>query len=165
MKFFVEQIAIAPADPKAAMELLKAMGAVDWAHDHVTAEGTVFDMSGQTNEADLAFNYEIFSGKGEFEVLNYTDGINWVDVQRDASGQSIVSHLGMHCSAEDLAHWRLFFVQRNIKVVQEVMTQEHTNDIIAGKRWYNYVIFDTRRILGVDLKFIVRRDHPGKVGG
>ena len=30
------------------------------------------------------------------------------------------------------------------------------NPVIAGKRTYNYVIFDTKKILGVDVKFIVR---------
>jgi hypothetical protein len=35
----------------------------------------------------------------------------------------------------------------------------HTNPVISGKRWYNYVIFDTKEILGVDLKFIVRKEH------
>jgi hypothetical protein len=38
------------------------------------------------------------------------------------------------------------------------MTISHTNPVIAGKRWYTYVIFDTRSILGIDLKFIVRRE-------
>jgi hypothetical protein len=44
-------------------------------------------------------------------------------------------------------------------VAQEVLTQSHTNPVISGKRWYNYVIFDTKDILGVDLKFIVRKEH------
>ena len=46
--------------------------------------------------------------------------------------------------------------ERGIKVAQEVFTKSHTNPVIAGKRKYNYVIFDTKEILGVDLKFIVR---------
>jgi hypothetical protein len=74
-----------------------------------------------------------------------------------------VSHLGMHCSAEELLKWRQFFADRSIAVAQEVMTQSHSNPAIAGQRWYNYVIFDTKDILGVDLKFIVRRAAPGTV--
>ena len=153
MKFFIEQIAICPKDPKAAKELLEAIGATDWSEDHVKAKGTVYGDNG-SNEADLSFNYDIFDGK-EFEVLNYTEGNNWM-ARPDRFNS--VSHLGMHCSAEDLMRWRQFFIERNIPVAQEVFTQSHTNPVIAGKRSYNYVIFDTKGILGVDLKFIVRID-------
>ena len=66
----------------------------------------------------------------------------------------------MHCSAEELVQWRAFFAERDIPVAQEVFTESHTNPVIAGQRWYNYVIFDTKDILGVDLKFIVRLAEP-----
>ena len=48
-------------------------------------------------------------------------------------------------------------------MAQEVFTESHTNPVIAGKRSYNYVIFDTREILGVDLKFIVRINKDDSV--
>ena len=158
MKFTIEQIAICPKNPIAAKKLLSEIGAVDWSEDHVVASGKVFSHEG-TNEADLSFNYEIFSGK-EFEVLNYTSGRNWVD---DSVGRNVVSHLGMHCSGDDLLKWREFFKERQINVAQEVFTESHTNPVIAGKRSYNYVIFDTREILGVDLKFIVRINKDDSV--
>ena len=151
MKFTIEQIAIVPTDPVAAKKLLSEIGAIDWSEDHVVATGLVFGEHG-TNEADLSFNYDLFSGK-EFEVLNYTEGNNWIDSRGE---RNTVSHLGMHCSADDLKLWRVFFEERGIKVAQEVFTDSHTNPVIAGKRSYNYVIFDTKRILGVDLKFIIR---------
>lgn len=152
MKFIIEQIAIVPKDPVAAKKLLAEIGATEWSEDHVVATGKVFGIEG-TNEANLSFNYDIFAGK-EFEVLDYTSGPNWMDdLQR---GRNAVSHLGMHCSAEELVKWRAFFAERFIMVAQEVLTDSHTNPVIAGKRSYNYVIFDTKEILGVDLKFIVR---------
>jgi hypothetical protein len=152
MKFVIEQIAIAPKDPVRAKILLAEMGAVEWHNDHVVASGKVFGKAG-TNEADLSFNYELFGGK-EFEILDYTSGDNWVE-QR---GRNTVSHLGMHCSAEELVEWRKFFAERGFPVAQEVFTDSHTNPVIAGKRKYNYVIFDTKEVLGVDMKFIVRID-------
>lgn len=158
MKFFIEQIALCPKDPVAAKKLLSEIGAATWHDDHVVAQGLVYGLPG-TNEADLSFNYEAFLGR-ELEVLNYTDGPNWME---EPSRVNSVSHLGMHCSAEELVQWRAFFAERNIPVAQEVMTQSHINPAIAGTRWYNYVIFDTKDILGVDLKFIVRRDAPGSV--
>lgn len=153
MKFKIEQVAICPKNTEAAMKLLMELGLNEWVFDHVTAKGKVYGQDGN-NEADLAFNYTAIDGK-EFEVLHYTTGPNWME---DLSRLNSVSHLGMHCTAEELIGWRKFFADRNIAVAQEVMTEKHTNAYIAGKRWYNYVIFDTRELLGVDLKFIVRRD-------
>lgn len=153
MKFFIEQLAICPRDPAAAKELLAAMEVSSWSNDHVVAKGKVYGEEG-TNEADLSFNYDIFAGK-EFEILDYTSGANWME---HPERYNSVSHLGMHCSAEDLLQWRDFFAGRDILVAQEVFTESHTNPVIAGKRSYNYVIFDTKDILGVDLKFIVRID-------
>ena len=152
MKFTIEQIAICPKNPTAAKKLLIEIGAVDWVEDHVVATGLVYGDHG-TNEADLSFNYDIFSGK-EFEVLDYTSGNNWMDSEK--RGRNSVSHLGMHCTEDELTLWRSFFEERDIKVAQQVFTDSHTNAAIAGKRSYNYVIFDTKDILGVDLKFIVR---------
>ncbi len=153
MKFVCDQIAIAPKDPVAAKQLLSEMGAQTWAKDHVVAEGRVFGRQ-SVNEANLLFNYDLVSGK-EFEILDYTDGPNWMDIG-PGRGRGSVSHLGMHCSMEHLSLWRKFFAARDISVVQEVLTRSHTNNAIAGKRRYDYVIFGTRDILGVDLKFIVR---------
>lgn len=154
MTFNIEQVALCPRDPAAAKELLTAMGAGEWAEDHVVASGTVRGDSA-ASEADLAFEYELLSGSArELEVLHYTRGTNWM------AGQHRVSHLGMHCSREELEQWRTFFAERGIPVAQELWTDGHSNPHIAGKRWYHYVIFDTYDILSVDVKFIVRRDHP-----
>lgn len=154
LKFKIEQVALCPPDPEAAIELLTAMGAGDWARDHVIANGEVFEDPGR-NEADLAFEYNMLKGANELEVLHYTDGPNWMDEYRPRA-----SHLGMHCTEVELECWREFFEERGIPVAQEVKTESHTNPHIAGKRWYNYVIFDTYDILGIDIKFIVRSDKP-----
>lgn len=155
MKFDIQQIAIAPANTERAIELLIALGAGEWARDHVVANGQVHGKKAR-NEANLAFNYELVPGK-EFEVLTYTAGENWLDANMDGN---CVSHLGMHCTEAELAEFRAFFEQRGIAVAQEVFTESHTNPVIAGQRWYHYTIFATREILGVDLKFIVRLEKP-----
>lgn len=161
LKFKIEQIAISPPDPMKAELLLREMGAVEWVRDRVSAEGKVFDEV-EANEADLAFNYDMFNPAkaGEFEILHYDIGNNWL---KQAARDCSVSHLGMHCTAEELVEWRKFFEERKIGVAQEVFTSNHTNPVIAGKRWYNYVIFNTRPILGVDVKFIVRLEKQGKI--
>lgn len=165
LQFKIEQIALCPTGlhrTAAAIELLRAMGLTQWSEDTVVARGEVFGELGE-NTADLAFNYEATEGIElgkpigvqakplELEVLSYTDGPNWM-----ATRIPSVSHLGMHVSAEELLRWRAFFAERHIGVAQEVITQSHTNPAIRDSRRYNYVIFDTDHILGVDIKFIVR---------
>lgn len=153
IKFRIEQLAICPKKPEAAIELLTALGAENWARDHVVASGQVYEQDG-INGADLSFNYDMIAGK-ELEVLHYTDGDNWM---AEPSRVNSVSHLGMHCNAEELEEFKAFFAGRGIAIAQEVFTSQHSNPVIAGKRWYNYVIFSTKEILGTDLKFIVRCD-------
>lgn len=151
MKFKIDQIALNPRDPARAIALLTKMGASEWALDHVKAEGFVFEEMEVKNEADLAFNYDLLENARELEVLHYTTGDNWMQYHPRS-----VSHLGMHCSDHELEEWVQFFKAEGISIAQEVTTKEHTNPLIAGKRWYRYVIFATRPILGVDVKFIVR---------
>ena len=155
MQFKIEQIALHPKSVPAAMELLAAMGLAEWAYDHVHAVGHVFGDLG-ANEADLAFNYEASPAKTlELEVLHYTRGPNWMVNE----ARSAVSHIGMHVTIAELEEWRRFFAGRSIQVAQSVETVSHDNPVIAGKRCYTYVIFDTREILGADVKFIVRKNY------
>lgn len=156
MRFFIEQIALCPPDPARAIAMLKALGLDEWAHDIVVAQGAVYHEGPLTNRALLAFNYQATREQAkplELEVLHYTEGRNWMDVNVPS-----VSHLGMHCTAEELAAWTEKFEALGVSWAQNVHTLSHTNPAIAGKRWYNYRIFHTRPVLGVDLKFIVRKE-------
>lgn len=158
MRFVIEQIALYPPDPVAAIELLTALGLEDWSTDRVNARGVVRGTE-LSNAATLNFNYQASPDKAlELEVLGYSrpaiaggPDTDWM-VKHSPS----VSHLGMHVTSVELEEWRKKFETLHVKVAQEVFTYAHTNPVIAGKRIYNYVIFDTRSVLGVDLKFIVR---------
>jgi hypothetical protein len=157
-KFRIEQIALAPTDTNLARLVLKDLGLTEWVEDHVTATGKVHGEPA-SNEANLSFNYE--AGRGvvplELELLEYTAGKNWIQDSADV-GDPIVSHLGMHCTAEELEEYRAYFKRQGFMVAQEVDTTSHTNPAIKDSRRYKYVIFGTRHILGVDLKFIVRKN-------
>lgn len=159
MQFFIEQIALCPPNPERARALLGALGLKNWVEDTVVAAGKVWGEPG-TNVAQLAFNYENTRPDCkplELEVLHYTAGRNWM-ARRGPS----VSHLGMHCTEEELDAFRRRFADLDIQVAQEVFTESHTNPFLLGNgRKYQYVIFDTRDVLGVDLKFIVRRERQG----
>lgn len=151
MKFRIEQIALCAHNSKAAIELLTAIGLDEWVHDHVVANGYVNGEFGQ-NEADLAFNYQATSPKPlELEVLDYTHGRNWMDER-----EGRVSHLGMHVTPTELLEWKDLLGGMGYQIAQTVVTESHTNAHIANSRRYNYVIFNTAHVIGVDLKFIVR---------
>lgn len=158
LKFSIEQIALAPKDPAKARQLLNEMGfhAEEWIKDTVHASGVVFGSNAE-NRAELNF----FEGMSvhELEILDYQSGTNWID-ETTGGARNIVSHLGMHCSDEDeLNSWKVFFAERGISIAQEVETLHHTNPAIAGKRQYHYVVFNTREILGTDIKIILRCLH------
>lgn len=164
MKFQIQQIALSVPYSKLAEEFLAKVGLTEWFHDRVVANGKVFGIEGQ-NEAHLRFNYQAGSGADseaakplELEILDYTKGNSWIsdNIDKGNAHPEQVSHLGMHVTAEELVGWRKFMEDEGIRVAQEVVTESHTNPVIADSRRYNYVIFDTRGLIGVDLKFIVR---------
>lgn len=156
MKFQIEQIALCPHDIQGARELLTMLGLKDWTEDVAVAAGHVHN-DAVVNTAELSFNYEAAPDAVELEVLHYTDGGNWMTGRTPC-----VSHLGMHVTEEELVHWRAVMADMEIPVAQEVITKSHTNPHIANSRRYHYVIFATHKLIGVDLKFIVRM--PLEVG-
>jgi hypothetical protein len=150
MQFKIQQIAICPLNVERANALLEKIGLTKWTRDTVVASGKVHGIDG-ANTAELAFNYEAFDGH-ELEVLNYTEGPNWMVNERPA-----ISHLGMHCTEAELDEWKSFFKAEGIPIAQEVFTQSHTNEFLRNNgRKYHYCIFSTRAVIGTDLKFIVR---------
>lgn len=172
MQFKIEQVALAPAFTNRALRLLQRIGLGDFVADTVVAEGRVFNEPAE-NTALLRFNYAAdrnFIGNTpkpagsttplELEVLTYVKGPNWVDairVNMDAPAMSMVSHFGMHVTEEELEQFHAIMVSEGVEIAQEVNTKSHTNEHIANSRRYHYRIYATRHILGVDLKFIVRK--------
>lgn len=164
--FKIEQIALFTVTSERARAFLSALGLSEWHHDNVVAHGSVFNQHEQTNEAHLAFNYQAGSGSDveagkplELEVLDYTQGANWMDQSMEAGETGrcgAVSHLGMHVTEEQLVEFDHVMRAWEIQVAQRVHTQSHTNPHIKDSRRYKYVIYDTRFLIGVDLKFIVR---------
>lgn len=165
-KFKIHQIALCPkgmlADRDDAIALLQDLGLTDWAHDTVTGSGEVFGEPVAESIAHLAFNYQGGGNEAaqgvdtakplELEVLHYAKGDNWME-----DYEPRVSHLGMHVTEEELAEFHAIMAKHGIAIAQAIETSKHTNPVIDGKRLYKYVIYDTHSILGVDLKFIVRK--------
>ncbi len=162
MKFKIQQIALAinPERRADAMELLRVLGIDEWVHDTVEAEGKVHQMKA-ANTANLSFNYTALEEAKELELLTYVKGRNWLTTDTTIM-RTQASHIGMHCTEEELLLWRNVLCPR-LAIAQEVYTQSHSNPEIAGKRWYHYLIFAARAIIGVDIKFIVRHFEPGEL--
>jgi len=152
MKFKIEQIALNPKDPGRAFALMGLLGLHDWSHDQATAVGEVHGESG-SNVANLSFNHE--TPDVELEIINYRSGENWLSKHNGNS--SVASHIAMHVPEPVLEQWRTKLALFGVKVAQEVVTTSHSNPAVPQGRHYKYVIFDTRDIIGLDLKFIVRR--------
>jgi len=150
-RFTIDAIALAPPSAAKAIELLTMLGLDEWSSDIAKAGGVTRGSIEELYEAELHFNTQATGGAPLLEIVDYKKGAPWFDA-------SCVSHLGTHCSEEELKEWKAKFTFFGIPVAKEAFTYSHTNPAIAGKRRYHYVIFDTRAVLGVDLEFIVRRD-------
>lgn len=171
-QFKIEQVALFTQDSAAARDFLSKLGMSDWHHDTVVARGSVFTESDCENTAHLAFNYQAGNGSDagagkplELEILDYTEGENWMNVSQDCGETGFsgaVSHLGMHVTEEELTQFDLVMQEFDIKIAQRVVTQSHTNPVIKDSRRYKYVIYDTRFLIGVDLKFIVRLPYKSE---
>jgi hypothetical protein len=152
MKFKIEQLALNPKNTGDAFLLMQLLGMTEWTHDSASAKGTVFGAPTE-NVGQLSFNYD--SKPLELEILSYSSGRNWLQAH-NSDRESIASHIGMHCTAEELSEWHKRLTDFGVRVAQEVTTTNHTNPNVPKDRRYKYVIYDTRDIIGVDLKFIVR---------
>jgi len=148
--FKIDQIGIRPKDPKAAQELLVAIGAKLWAYDNSNAEGTVYGIRG-SHSSEVCSNYTLAPESVELQILDYLSGPNWLANKEG----SIVAYFGMDTDEDALKGWKVFFEERDIKIVQEVKTTSHTRPLY-DKKQHHHCIFGTRDILGVDILFTVR---------
>lgn len=151
----IEQIAIATENTDQAKEIienLKKIGLTDWVEDTVTAQGTVFGKTA-CNKALLNFNYQLGF---ELEILTYLSGDNWHKERSKTQSFPFQSHLGLHVERKELVEIKERMALIGCGIAQEVYTLEHTNPVIAGKRKYHYIVFDSREKFGFDLKLIER---------
>lgn len=161
-RFKIEQIALMPVNQARAIELLHDLGMTDWIFDTVSSRG---DIRGELdrNVAQLAFNYDS-EKPPEFELLSYAEGGHWLASAMRLNGPSIASHLGMHVTWHEWLEFDEVFRKHQISVAQDINTCHHENRAIRGNRFYRYIIYDTRSILGIDLKFIIRLNAEQRYG-
>ena len=150
----IEQIAFGAREPAELISKYSQIGINIWTTDIVEAEGFVFGKKCY-NIAELYFNYQLGY---EFEILKYRKGDNWHNY-RDVDLLTVFpSHKGLHVDKKELAEWKIKMKNVGVGIAQEVYTISHINPVIAGKRKYHYVVFDSKKHLGFDLKLIERID-------
>lgn len=161
----LEQVAIYAEDPEKVIRGLgERAGLTQWTRDIAIADGYVFGEPVYDVIGELAFNYQAVV---ELEVLHYRTPLHWHAVRRARgafpANQSISmfpSHMGMH--VEDMALARLPYEALGWKVAQELWTKSHTNQYLLDRgRTYHYVVWDSRGIIGFDLKLIQRIERKG----
>ena len=131
----------------------------DWVYDTVEGDCQLLNdwqMQPHKNKAKLAFHYGLMPI--EFEVLQYIEGRNWHDEIKDSV---FLSHLGIHAPTQSVFSHLYVGLSKYFSIAQELQTVSHTNELIKNCRRYNYVIFNSRKQLGFDIKIIQRLDLKG----
>lgn len=140
MIFLITRIALQPPNAAAARKLLAQLGLTDWFKE-------------ASNE---------FGKKPETLELEIIDD--------DKSGMLTTSRkgmkysLGMYCTADELEAFSKTLAALNIKTLQEAFIDRHAVPyLLETKRNHQYIIFDTRKVLGINLKFIVGNKSAAQV--
>lgn len=150
----IDQVAFYARSEDEANRIKAQFGLLDaqWIRDTVTARSIVRGSEHQ-NVAKLQFNYDLGI---ELEILRYTSGANWHELNPLAVNDSFISHIGIH-----LEDGEEFPVMEHCKLVQETFTISHTAEYLttgpAAGRKYHYRIFELSP--GSYVKYI-RRIHP-----
>ncbi len=164
-EFKIEQVAYHVKDideGKRHFEHALGLAKENWIDDTVVAMGKIAGCPlEQLNKAHLTFNYQVGL---ELELIQYVEGVNWHSVAGRVGNNfepfSVVfpSHLGMHVtSLVQMGEWITQMKKAGISVAQEVETLSHTNPVLVNlKQYYHYVVFNSRHLLGFDLKLIRR---------
>lgn len=156
MKFIIDQITLYPQNPDKAIALLTEMGMSDWARDHICATSTVFCGPGVTeaNSSICAANVH------ELEVLNYNYGQSWMgNVNKGVTAAC----LSMNVTEKELDDWMEFFSSRGILCLQAALSHAHSSAAMRGKV-RRELVFDTRRILSIDVRIVAVCDIPSVEG-
>lgn len=155
-----EQIGFYTSDIAGTKKQYEGLGCKTWVDDTVVARGFVADgnlAGGDANDvynvAHLAFNYDLGT---ELELITYKSGTNWhLAGGRVAPYRTdpFLSHMSYHTQDMDTEIDRL----KSFKIAQRVDTLLHTNPfLVECGRLFKYCVFDTRKLLGFDVKIIQR---------
>lgn len=143
------QTAIFAADQDAAVQLYRDLGYENWIEDNAELKG-ILDGKPVVTKARMQFNYDVFGG--ELEFLTY-EGPNRHAEQGRTGLPPFISHMSTYV---DDVRWHTVQMYREFGMLpyHRFITQNHTNPAVVGKKRFIEAIYDTRALLGFDLKMI-----------
>lgn len=144
-----------------AMNMWGGMGH-EFAADNATLRGSSLkdgEWVHSVTRAHMSFNYTIMPM--EFEVLHYSDGDHRY-AQPGFGGAPFLSHFSVYTENLEREAGELADVL-GFGPYYRFTTEGHTNPRVKGKKRFTETIFDTRNLIGADLKFIqkVAWDYQG----
>lgn len=146
------QVAIYHADPESAVLEWSDLGYDKWTSDTATLVGTEWGDPSQ-KEGEMWFNYDILPM--ELEYVKYNTPFRHTLDDRDGH-PPFISHMSTY--VEDLDE-KLEEIEQTIGIrpYHEFQTHDHTNPtVVERKLRFKEAIYDTRRLLGYDVKMIQR---------
>ncbi len=156
--YVFHQVAMyAPEGVHDAVRTYRSMGFDEWHRDNALLEGVQRAGDGSWHavevSAEMAFNYQALPM--ELEFLNYSGHGHRHEERSKLSRIPFISHMSVHVDSVR-AQMELMKSVYGMEPYWLFVTSHHSNPAVKGKKRFVECIFDTRRMLGYDVKCIER---------
>lgn len=152
----ISQIAIYVPDVNFFSNKVKEKFNIDFYKDNLKMDGEFLNGEFKNIPLELAFFHGLIQGC-ELEFINSESCDHWhQEIISNCDGVPFLSHLGVYCSS--YSEFDDFLEKfKSFEVLQHSKSKDHSNKRPDGtERHYEDVIFNTRSILGFNIKFTVR---------
>lgn len=140
-----------------AVRTYRSMGFGEWSRDRATLKGIQQSSDGSWHEfevaAEMAFNYQAMPM--ELEFLHYAGHGHRHAEREKLTRIPFISHMSVHVDSVR-AQMELMRSVYGMRPYWLFVTSEHSNPNVRGKKRFVECIFDTRQMLGYDIKCIER---------
>ena len=156
LQYQFHQVAIFCPDhgAKDAMDLYKTFGFKRWIEDSAELKGFLHGDPVVT-KARMYFGYSVIGG--ELEFLEY-EGPSRHQGSEGRGRSPYISHMSAYVDDVRTTVSDVYIVTGRVPY-HRFITQNHTNPAVAGKKRFIEAIYDTRELIGYDLKFIQKVPH------
>lgn len=158
----MHQVAIFTDHAQAAVDKWKSFGHTEWAEDKAVLVGKLDGIEGTIfTYAHMWFNYDIMPM--ELEFLEYTGHNRHAAEGRDGA-QPFISHMSTYVDNVFIEAMKMQ-IHFNMLPYHRFVTTNHQNPHVLGKKRFIECIYDTRELLGYDIKLInkVPWDFPNQL--
>lgn len=161
--FVFHQVAIYTHNVEASVRGYKSLGFRGWTYDECLLKGMrIINNEWQevSTHGVMAFNYDIMPM--ELEFLHYEGGEHRHREREQLSRVPFISHMSVHVkSVTETMDWMRSVY--SMVPYHVFVTNDHTNQMVAGIKRFIECIYDTRSMFGYDIKCIERIPHDSTV--